>query len=70
MEFNELCMIINNILPESKDIIPESCLSSDLGLCSFDIMALIYQIEKICGHEISVSAIKKDMTVKELCKLI
>lgn len=70
MEFKQLCDMINNILPKSKSIFPESRLSSDLGLCSFDMMLLIFQIEEICGHKISVSAIKKDMNVKELYKLI
>lgn len=70
MEFEQLCDMINDILPKSKNIFPESRLSSDLGLCSFDMMLLVFQIEGICGHKISVSTIKKDMNVKELYRLI
>lgn len=70
MEYNKLCKMINDILPEAKKILPEDCLANDLGLCSFDMMMLIFQLEKECGHQISISDIKKDMTVKELFELV
>lgn len=70
MEYNQFCTMISNILPEPKKILPENCLSSDLGLCSFDMMILIFQIEEACGHQVVVSSIKQDITVKELYELI
>ncbi|MCM1060671.1 MAG: hypothetical protein NC452_10285 [Eubacterium sp.] len=70
MGFDKLCSMISNISSKSEEIFPESRLSSDLGLCSFDIMMLIFQIEEICGNKVCIFSIKKDMTVKELYDLI
>lgn len=70
MEYNKLCKIINNILSGNKKILPEDCLMKDLGLCSFDMMILIFQLEEECGYQLCISDIKKDMTVKELYELV
>lgn len=70
MEYDKLCEIINDILPEKKKISPEDYIVKDLGLCSFDIMVLIFQLEEEFGHQVRISDVKKDMMIKELFELV
>ena len=70
MDYQCLCEIINNIIPVSKTITPDSKLASDLGLCSFDMMLLLFNIEERAGVQINISNLKKNMTVKELLNVI
>lgn len=62
--------MLQNLLPEVKEILPTHRLACDLGLCSFDMMMLLFQIESDCGCQVDVSTIKQDITVEELFELI
>ena len=70
MDYTKFLSIIQNILPATKDILPTSRLSGDLGLCSFDMMMLLFQLERVCGCQVDVSSVKQDITVNELFELI
>ncbi len=67
MNLEQLCKIIN---VETKEDVSQKHLASDLGLCSYDMMVLLVEIEDTCGHEIDTGLIKKDMTVTELLDVI
>lgn len=69
MEYEKFCSLINDLLPEEQEILPNKHLSSDLGICSFDMMMLIFQIEELSGRKVEISAIKKDMMVKDFFEL-
>lgn len=70
MNYKQLCAIITDILPKQKEISSESRLSSDLGLCSFDMMLLIFRVEEASGIQIDASSLKKDITVEELLNIV
>lgn len=70
MDLNELKMIISKQLSLENGINQSDRLATDLGLCSFDMMVIIVEIENVCGHEINTALIKKDMTVAELLGVI
>ena len=70
MNFEQFCLIINDLLPKPMEILPEYSLLNDLGLCSFDMMVLIVQIEEISEKNIDVSSMRNNMTVQELFTLI
>lgn len=70
MDYTKFLSILQNICPEAEKILPENRLVSDLGLCSFDMMMLLFQLENECGYQIYISTIKQDITVKELFDLI
>ncbi len=70
MNFEQFCLIINDLLPKPMEILPEHSLLNDLGLCSFDMMVLIVQIEEISEKNIDVSSMRNNMTVQELFTLI
>ena len=63
MEYEKFCSLINDLLPEEQEILPNKHLSSDLGICSFDM------IEELSGRKVEISAIKKDMMVKDFFEL-
>lgn len=65
MEYEKFCSLIHDLLPEEQEILPDKHLSSDLGICSFDMMMLIFQIEELSEHKVEISEIKKDMTVRD-----
>ena len=65
MKYEQFCTLINDVFPEKKEILPENCLASDLGLCSFDLMMLICLIEKNNGNNVNLSLLRNDMTVRE-----
>lgn len=70
MNYMQLCKIIMDTIPVTKEIFPDSRLSSDLGLCSFDMMLLLFQIEKIIGTQVDLSLLKNDMTVSEMLNIL
>ena len=70
MDYTKFLSILQNILPETKVLHANSRLAGDLGLCSFDMMMLLFQVEREYGCEVDVSAVKQDITVKELFELI
>lgn len=70
MDINELKTIISKQLSIENGIKASDHLATDLGLCSFDMMVMIVEIENACGHEINTALIKKDMTVVELLNVI
>ena len=70
MKFDQLSSIISSQMKLKRELQVTERLSSDIGMCSFDMMVLIVEIENACGHEINAQLIKKDMTVKELLKVI
>lgn len=70
MKLEQLCNVISYQIKTDKKIESTDRLSSDIGICSFDMMVIIVEIEKICGHEIDTTLIKNDMTISELLNLI
>lgn len=70
MNYQSLCELITTIIPTLQTIKPNSKLVSDLGLCSFDMMLLLYKLEEAVGIQIDASKLKRDMTVEELLQLI
>ena len=70
MKFDQLSSIISSQMKLKRELQVTERLSSDIGMCSFDMMVLIVEIENACGHEINAQLIKKDMTVKELLNVI
>ena len=70
MNYQNLCELITSIIPTPQIIKPDSRLASDLGLCSFDMMLLLYKLEETVDIQIDVSKLKNDMTVEELLKII
>lgn len=70
MKLQQLCDLISSQMKLEKNIEKTDCLSSDLGMCSFDMMVLIVDLESACGHEINTMMLKKDMTVGELLAVI
>lgn len=70
MSFERLCELLAEIAPVPETICLESRLSSDLGLCSFDMMLLLLRIEESIAAEIDTSALKSDMTLHEILTLI
>lgn len=70
MKFEELSSIISSHMALEKKIQMSEHLSSDIGMCSFDMMMLIVEIENACGYEINAELIKKDMTVEELLNIV
>ncbi|WP_448784005.1 hypothetical protein [Blautia sp.] len=65
MKYEQFCTLINDVLAEKKEILPEDCLASDLGMCSFDLMMLICLIEKNNRSNVNLSLLRNDMTVRE-----
>lgn len=70
MELQQLCDIISSQMKLDKKIERTDCLSSDIGMCSFDMMVLIVELENACGHEINTMMIKNDMTVEEFLAVV
>lgn len=70
MKFEQLSSIISSQMALERKIKRTESLSNDIGMCSFDMMVLIVEIENACGHEINTALIKKDMTVDELLSII
>ena len=70
MDLNELKIIISKQLSLENGVKASDHLATDLGLCSFDMMVLIVEIENVCGHEINTTLIKRDMTIAELLNVI
>lgn len=70
MDYNVFCKIIAENLSTTRTIQANDRLASDLGLCSFDLMVLLFNLEQTIGHQIDASSMKKDITVKELFDLI
>lgn len=70
MKCEQFCGLIHDIFPELEEVLPEQRIASDLGLCSFDIMMIIVQIEELYGCQVDVSLIKKDMTVREFFSVV
>lgn len=53
-----------------KDVLPDSKLDEDLGLCSFDVMAIICDIERSKKVSVDISKFKSGMTVSEFFEAI
>ncbi len=70
MNFIELTDIIKQNLPEEKNINPDTRLSDDLGLCSFDMMLIIMQIDKVVSKKLDLTAFSKAKTVDDLYKIV
>ena len=70
MNYDQLCEIIKDVIPQSKEVFPDSKIVSDLGICSFDMMLLLFRIEDMMDVQIDTSLLKKDMTVNEILNVI
>ena len=70
MKFKQLSGIISSQMALEREIQLTEHLNSDLGMCSYDMMVLIVEIENVCGHEINTKLIKRDMTVEELLNIV
>ena len=54
----------------SGEIQPSSRLEDDIGVCSFDMMVIIYELEKQFNVKIDTSKFKKQMTIQDLSDLL
>lgn len=70
MKFKQLSSIISSQMALERKIQGTETLSNDIGMCSFDMMMLIVEIENECGYEINTDLIQKDTTVDELLSII
>lgn len=70
MKFEQLSSIISSQMALEREIKKTERLGSDVGMCSFDMMVLILEIENASGNEINTKLIKKDMTVEELLNIV
>lgn len=70
MNCQSLCELISSVISTNQPIKIDSRLASDLGLCSFDMMLLLFKIEEEAGITIDASRLKNDMTVGDLLEVI
>lgn len=70
MNFQNLCELISGVVSVDQTVNKDSRLASDLGLCSFDMMLLLFKIEEATGKTIDASNLESDMTVEELLEVI
>lgn len=71
MGFAELADMLAEISGVDADSIRMStCLSTELGLCSYDIMTLIAMIEAKTGIKINLLELSGQMTVGDLIDVI
>lgn len=70
MTYNQLCEIIQEIADTNSIVSRKSRLTSDLGLCSFDMMVLLSRLEDKINHSIDVTTISQDMTIEQLYEMI
>lgn len=55
---------------EVIDITPESVITSDLGISSFDFMQVVYELEEASSHEIYDEELEGITTVKDIITLM
>lgn len=68
---DKLKEIIQSVmLDDSIEILPESSMSADLGISSFDLFQIVYAIETEFSISISPDNIRQVMTVGDLIKYI
>lgn len=72
MDINQLCDLIRQVVSiESDDAeLSKKHLLSDLGICSFDMMVILVQIERMYGLEVDTSQIQNDISVMDFCNVI
>lgn len=63
----KMCEILQSVmLDDTVEILPDSVLASDLGINSFDLLQVVYDIENEFSISISKEQIKQIITVKDL----
>lgn len=67
--FEQLKKILSNYT-ESIEITESSALQADLGLCSFDVVSIVTDVEDTFEIEISDREIANFITVKDILKYI
>lgn len=70
MDIDKLIEIISLVLENKKNITADSKLKEDLGICSFDMIMIIADIEKNGEFKVNINEFKKEMTIKELRNII
>lgn len=58
------------MLDDSIEILPESSMSADLGISSFDLFQIVYAIETEFSISISPDSVRQVITVGDLIKCI
>lgn len=58
------------MLDDSIEILPESSMSADLGISSFDLFQVVYAIETEFSISISPDSVRQVITVGDLIKFI
>ena len=69
MKLEQLCSIISSQINIEEKINSTDRLS-DLGICSFDMMVILVQIERMYGLEVDTSQIQNDISVMDFCNVI
>lgn len=68
---DKLKEIIQSVmLDDSIEILPESSMSADLGISSFDLFQIVYAIETEFSISISPDSIRQVITVGDFIKCI
>lgn len=70
MTFEELKTIIESVVQEKVVIEPESILTDDLGITSFEMMVIIVKIEDEYKFQVDLSRVRKGMSVKDLLSIV
>ena len=70
MTFKKFTEMVEEIADKHSIVSGNSRITSDLGLCSFDVMVLLSRIEHEVNHPIDVALMTRDMTIKQLYDLI
>ena len=71
MELSNFCEMLKEFTDSKTEILPESRLTEDLGLCSFDMMLILDTVERKIQREVCLDNLELVKTVGDLyCTLI
>lgn len=70
MENERVLSILQRHTVSQSEIMYGDRIESDLGLCSFDMMLIVYEIEEELHKTIDFRKLHSDMTVKEFLAVI
>lgn len=66
MEENLRAILLSVMKDDTVEILPDSVLSADLGISSFDLLQVVYGIETEFSINIPKELVKKIVTFKDL----
>lgn len=68
--FEQIEAAIRRQMKDLGEIYPGNILEDELGVCSFDMMAIVFELERECHTLIDASKFKKQMTVQDLVDIV